>query len=78
VDRSFVSRINETSGAQMVRTVATLARNLELAVVAEGVETAEQLAALRGAGCDYAQGFYLSPPLEPAALLALAESEPRW
>jgi EAL domain-containing protein (putative c-di-GMP-specific phosphodiesterase class I) len=70
--------MGETSGAQMVRTVATLARNLDLVVVAEGVETPAQLEALRASGCEYAQGFLFSPPLEPSALLALLEAEPRW
>ena len=79
VDRSFTTRIGaDVGGAQMVRTVATLARNLDLAVVAEGVETAEQLAALRSLGCEYAQGFHFSHPLEPDEVLALLESEPRW
>jgi diguanylate cyclase (GGDEF)-like protein/PAS domain S-box-containing protein len=78
VDRSFVARIGEAGGSQMVRTVATIARNLDLAVVAEGVETPAQLAALRTMGCEYAQGFLFSPALDPDSLLALLESDPRW
>ncbi|HKP75997.1 MAG TPA: EAL domain-containing protein, partial [Longimicrobiaceae bacterium] len=78
VDRSFVARIGEVGGMQMVRTVATIARNLDLAVVAEGVENREQLAALRAMGCEYAQGFYFAQALEPDALLALLEADPRW
>jgi len=58
--------------------VATIARNLDLAVVVEGIETEEQLRLVRSLGCEYAQGFYFSPPLEPDALLALLESGPRW
>jgi EAL domain-containing protein (putative c-di-GMP-specific phosphodiesterase class I) len=50
-------------GAEIVRTIVAMARSLGVRVVAEGVETREQLAALRALGCDYAQGFLISPPL---------------
>ena len=78
VDRSFVSRIGEGGGEQMVRTVATIARNLELAVVAEGIETPEQLRLVRSLGCEYAQGYLFSPPLDPERLHELVEGAPRW
>jgi len=78
VDRSFVSRIGEGGGEQMVGTVATLARNLGVSVVAEGVETRAQLAALRALGCEFAQGFLFSEAVDAAALLALLEAAPRW
>jgi diguanylate cyclase (GGDEF)-like protein/PAS domain S-box-containing protein len=78
VDRSFVTRIGDGGGERMVRTVATIARNLDLAVIVEGIETEEQLRLVRSLGCEYAQGFFFSPPLEPDALLALLESGPRW
>jgi diguanylate cyclase (GGDEF)-like protein/PAS domain S-box-containing protein len=78
VDRSFVARIGEDGGGQMVRTVATIARNLGLAVVAEGIETSEQLRVVRALGCEYAQGFLFSPALDPAAMLDLIASAPRW
>ncbi|HEX2205494.1 MAG TPA: EAL domain-containing protein [Longimicrobium sp.] len=80
VDRSFVGRIGggDPQGAQMVRTVATLARNLDLAVIAEGVEHADQLETLRRLGCEYAQGFLFSPPVDAAGLQALLERNPRW
>jgi EAL domain-containing protein (putative c-di-GMP-specific phosphodiesterase class I) len=48
-----------------------MAHRLELRVIAEGVERREQLEALRGRGCDIAQGFYFSPPLPPDEFLAL-------
>ncbi|HEX9935862.1 MAG TPA: EAL domain-containing protein [Longimicrobium sp.] len=78
VDRSFVSRIGEGGGEQMVGTVATLARNLGVSVIAEGVETVPQLHALRALGCEYAQGFLFSEGVDAGTLLALLESAPRW
>ncbi len=50
----------------------------DLAVVAEGVETAGQLAAVRAIGCDEAQGFLLSPPLERDAVEGLAQDGQHW
>ncbi|HYO63890.1 MAG TPA: EAL domain-containing protein [Pyrinomonadaceae bacterium] len=64
IDRSFVSHMTEnTENAEIVRTIITLARSLEMDVVAEGVETAEQLQQLKDLDCDYAQGFLFSKPL---------------
>jgi diguanylate cyclase (GGDEF)-like protein/PAS domain S-box-containing protein len=79
VDRSFLTRLEADAGtAQLVRTIVLLARGLELVVIAEGVETPAQLAEVRALGCDYAQGFLLSPPLEAAAMGELLASDPRW
>jgi len=64
VDRSFVEHIaNDADDAALVRTIITLGRNLGLKVVAEGVETAEQLQFLREHACDEIQGFYFSRPV---------------
>ncbi|MGH9372559.1 MAG: EAL domain-containing protein, partial [Vicinamibacterales bacterium] len=61
VDRSFVSRLGtDAGGTEMVQAIVTLAHNLGMDVVAEGVETAEQAAELTALGCEYAQGFYFS------------------
>jgi EAL domain-containing protein (putative c-di-GMP-specific phosphodiesterase class I) len=62
----------------IVRTIAALAHNLGLAVVAEGVETAEQLEELRGLRCEYAQGYLFSRPLDAADADRLLEDDPRW
>jgi EAL domain-containing protein (putative c-di-GMP-specific phosphodiesterase class I) len=72
VDRTFVHGITtEAKGTEMVRAIVTLSHNLGMDVVAEGVETPEQLAELGRLGCEYAQGFYFSKPAdaETAALL---------
>jgi diguanylate cyclase (GGDEF)-like protein len=69
VDRSFVSRM--TSGdenLEIVRTIVTLAKNLGMDVVAEGIETGEQLAQLKALKCDYGQGYFFAKPLDVAAV----------
>jgi EAL domain-containing protein (putative c-di-GMP-specific phosphodiesterase class I) len=53
-----------------------LAHSLHLKVIAEGVETAEQLTFLRSLGCDQYQGFYCSPPLPPEQFIALLPHRP--
>jgi EAL domain-containing protein (putative c-di-GMP-specific phosphodiesterase class I) len=64
IDRSFISGESEgVSGMEIARTVMPLAKNLQLDVVAEGVETAEQMHELKKLECKYAQGFYFSKPL---------------
>ena len=61
-----------------MRTIVTLAQNLGLNVTAEGVETAEQLEALRKWKCGSAQGFFFSQPLDPAAVAALLAKGRQW
>jgi EAL domain-containing protein (putative c-di-GMP-specific phosphodiesterase class I) len=63
----------------VVRAIVAMAHSLDLSVVAEGVETDEQLEAIRVAGCDYAQGFYFHRPLPvdaTARLLACSAPTP--
>jgi diguanylate cyclase (GGDEF)-like protein/PAS domain S-box-containing protein len=77
VDRSFVSRMGlDEHGSEMVRAIVALAHTLGMDVVAEGVETQEQFAGLRALGCEYAQGFYLSKPVDVAAAGRLIASQP--
>ena len=65
VDRSFVADLPSGPGAAIVSAATTLAHDLGLFVVVEGIETEEQLAAATRLGCDVAQGFLLSRPLAP-------------
>jgi len=67
IDASFVQAAvnDERGGARIVRAIIDMARALELQTVAEGVETTQQLALLRSAGCTIAQGYAFSAPLAP-------------
>jgi EAL domain-containing protein (putative c-di-GMP-specific phosphodiesterase class I) len=70
IDRAFVRNVHlESSAAAIVRAVIDMANNLELLVIAEGVETEQQAAFLRRHGCQQAQGYLFSRPV-PAAEIA--------
>jgi len=77
VDRSFVSTVDgEGRNEEVIRGIVSLARNLGLNVIAEGVETEIQLGFLRDLGCDSAQGYYFAAPMEYEELCRfLAESD---
>jgi EAL domain-containing protein (putative c-di-GMP-specific phosphodiesterase class I) len=67
IDGSFVSRMNGgNENTEIIRTIMSLAGNLGMDVIAEGVETLEQLTKLRTLGCEKGQGFFFSRPM-PAA-----------
>jgi diguanylate cyclase (GGDEF)-like protein/PAS domain S-box-containing protein len=77
VDRSFVSRIGvDEGGAEMVRVIVGLAHNFSMDVVAEGVEREEHLTLLRALGCEYAQGYYFSKPIDSTAADRLIVLQP--
>jgi EAL domain-containing protein (putative c-di-GMP-specific phosphodiesterase class I) len=61
-----------SENAEIVRTIVTLARSLEMSVVAEGIEQMEQLDALRALDCDYGQGYLFSRPVGGRQAAALA------
>lgn len=64
IDQTFISRLDLPDGnAEIVRTIITLAHNLEMRVVAEGIETVAQLDILQSLGCDYGQGYFFARPL---------------
>ena len=79
IDRSFVDGLPDDPGDRAIVTaVVSLAHALGLDVVAEGVETPEQLAELVALGCDQAQGYYFAKPLPVADLGALLIETRRW
>lgn len=67
IDRSFIAAMDTPNGARVVRSLVALGHNLDLQVIAEGVEMHEQLTAIEGFACDFAQGFLISKPLDPRA-----------
>jgi diguanylate cyclase (GGDEF)-like protein len=72
IDRCFVEEMTRRAeDASIVRAIISLAHSLHLKVIAEGVETPEQLALLAELGCDQYQGFYFSPALLPAQFVEL-------
>ncbi|WP_298403379.1 EAL domain-containing protein [Janthinobacterium sp.] len=71
IDKTFVSDITHDDDAAIVRAIISLAHSLRLKVIAEGVETPQQLAFLRQHGCDQMQGYLFSRPLSVPAFEAL-------
>ncbi len=72
IDQSFVKDLTvDADDAAIVRSIISLAHSLRLQVIAEGVETTEQLAFLRSHGCDQMQGYLFSRPLDAAAFAQL-------
>jgi len=66
IDRSFIAEVTSNSeDAAITRAIISLAKSLDLEVVAEGIETDEQFQTLAGFGCDYAQGYLIARPLMP-------------
>jgi EAL domain-containing protein (putative c-di-GMP-specific phosphodiesterase class I) len=69
IDRAFVADLGKSRDCRLIiQAIVELARGLGLSTTAEGVETMEQLRAVRELGCDVAQGYLISLPLEPQAL----------
>ena len=68
IDRSFITDVlTEPDSASLARSMISIGHNLGIRVIAEGVESAEQMNFLRAAGCDEMQGYFYSPPLPPQA-----------
>lgn len=78
IDRSFVNQM-ENGGEQIeiVRTIASLAHNSRMQVVAEGIETEDQLRQLRALNVEYGQGYLFAKPLDKHAAEALLSRQPR-
>lgn len=78
IDRSFVNRIGlDDESAEIVSTIITLARNLDMRVVAEGIETEQQAAHLKALNCEYGQGYLFSKPISREAVESLILSNQR-
>jgi len=79
IDRSFISSVGHAGeGMEIAKTIMPMAKNLRLDVIAEGVETIEQVALLKKLHCKYAQGYYFSKPLAAEEVAALLAGAPVW
>jgi len=79
IDRSFVGRIGEAAeNIEIVRTIISLAENMGMEVVAEGVETLSQLAQLRKLNCQYGQGYLFSRPVDAESVSTWISRKPHW
>lgn len=79
IDQSFIRNITgATESLEIVRSIVALGHNLGKQVIAEGVESADQLKVLRALGCDYGQGHWFSKPLESNAAKALIDAKRIW
>src|ERR1700739_3179092 len=79
IDRSFISGMGDDGeGMEIARTILPMANNLRLDVVAEGVETIQQVAMLKKLHCKYGQGFYFSRPLSAEGIGALLAGGLTW
>jgi diguanylate cyclase (GGDEF)-like protein/PAS domain S-box-containing protein len=76
IDRAFISRTMEDD--EIIRTILTLGRNLGLKVVAEGVETAEQVKKLQNLGCEFAQGFFFTDAVTAQVATDLLAAKKCW
>jgi diguanylate cyclase len=76
IDQSFVQEINaDPVGSPIVSAVINMGNSLGHRVIAEGVETGEQLAFLQGQRCAEGQGYYFSPPLAAEQFVKLLDSD---
>ena len=77
IDQSFIKRIGGDHNGEIVRAVVTLARNLGMEVVAEGIETVVQLDQLKALNCEQGQGYYFSNPVDPESATLLIQNDQR-
>jgi EAL domain-containing protein (putative c-di-GMP-specific phosphodiesterase class I) len=83
IDRSFVAQLDGTDdsaedGPAFVRSIVALARSRRMGVIAEGVETAAQVAHLRGLDCDIGQGFFFSEAVDAVTAAGLIVGPQPW
>jgi diguanylate cyclase (GGDEF)-like protein len=79
IDRSFVNNVGENGeNSEILQTIISLAKNLKMKVIAEGIETESQLALLRNLGCDYGQGYLLAKPMPREEMEKLLYQKQFW
>lgn len=79
IDRSFVIEVGERGeNSEVLQTIVSLAKNLKMWTIAEGIETESQLDILQNLGCDYGQGYLMSKPLPSAEMEKLLYQKRDW
>lgn len=79
IDRSFVSRVGSNGeNSEILQTIISLAKNLKMRVIAEGIETESQFSLLQNLGCDYGQGYLLAKPKPREEAEQLLYQRPNW
>jgi len=79
IDRSFVYSVGERGeNSEILQTIVSLAKNLKMRVIAEGIETENQLSLLQNLGCDYGQGFLMSKPLPKDEMEKMLYNRQSW
>ncbi len=79
IDRSFVNSVGENGeDSEILQTIISLAKNLKIRVIAEGIETESQLNILKNLGCDYGQGYLMSKPLPMETMEKLIFEKQNW
>src|SRR5215213_5705055 len=79
IDRSFVNTVGENGeDSEILQTIVSLAKNLKMRVIAEGIETESQLNILKNLGCDYGQGYLMSKPLPKDVMEELLFKKQTW
>ncbi|MCM8795048.1 MAG: bifunctional diguanylate cyclase/phosphodiesterase [Candidatus Omnitrophica bacterium] len=68
IDRSFVSAMDQGENEEIIRAIVTLAHNLQMDVIAEGIETESQMNLLKELGCEFGQGYFFSRPIDPKSV----------
>lgn len=79
IDRSFVYNVGENGeNSEILQTIMSLAKNLKMRVIAEGIETENQLLLLQNLGCDYGQGYLMSKPLPKNTMEKMLYKKQTW
>lgn len=79
VDKSFVQRLNqEPENVGLIPVIISLAKTMNMSVIAEGIELPEQLMILKELSCGFGQGYFFSKPVPPEKLMELLSHTPQW
>ncbi|MGB3535814.1 MAG: EAL domain-containing protein [Microcoleaceae cyanobacterium] len=79
IDRSFIEHLDGTpENVKLVSVILGIAQTMNMSVIAEGIETQQQLVQLRSLDCNLGQGYYFSEPLPPEKAIKLATEQSKW